>query len=204
MDDAEKRKKFVSVIHNEAERLTRMINDLLDLSKIEAGRLELYPARWNWNRSFPVPSAPPSRSSQKRESRLGSRVEAGLPPVYADADRLHQVLTNLLSNAVKFSPTGDDPTQRPEKRGICPDKRGRRRPGHSRRSAGTGFRALSPAAGPSEFPPLGTGLGLTISREIVERMGGKIWVESELGAGAVFYFTVPFSEHIDGSSFQDR
>ena len=205
VDDAEKRKKFVGIIHNEAERLTRMINDLLDLSKIEAGRLELYPEPLELEPVFSSALGAAHPLFAEKGIKSESRVEAGLPPVYADADRLHQVLTNLLSNAVKFSPTGGTIRLNGRKKeGFALISVADEGPGIPPDRLEQVFERFHQLRDPQKSHPLGTGLGLTISREIVERMGGKIWVESELGAGAVFYFTVPFSEHIDGSSFQDR
>ena len=205
VDDAEKRKKFVGIIHNEAERLTRMINDLLDLSKIEAGRLELYPEPLELEPVFSSALGAAHPLFAEKGIKSESRVEAGLPPVYADADRLHQVLTNLLSNAVKFSPAGGTIRLNGRKKeGFALISVSDEGPGIPPDRLEQVFERFHQLRDPQKSHPLGTGLGLTISREIVERMGGKIWVESELGAGAVFYFTVPFSEHIDGSSFQDR
>jgi len=205
VDDAEKRKKFVGIIHNEAERLTRMINDLLDLSKIEAGRLELYPEPLELEPVFSSALGAAHPLFAEKGIKSESRVEAGLPPVYADADRLHQVLTNLLSNAVKFSPAGGTIRLNGRKKeGFALISVADEGPGIPPDRLEQVFERFHQLRDPQKSHPLGTGLGLTISREIVERMGGKIWVESELGAGAVFYFTVPFSEHIDGSSFQDR
>jgi sigma-B regulation protein RsbU (phosphoserine phosphatase) len=195
VDDAEKRKKFVSVIHNEAERLTRMINDLLDLSKIEAGRLELYPEPLELEPVFSKALGTTHPLFAEKGIKVESRVEAGLPPVYADADRLHQVLTNLLSNSVKFSPKGGTiRLSGLKKEGFALISVTDEGPGIPPDRLEQVFERFHQLRDPQKSHPLGTGLGLSISREIVERMGGKIWVESELGAGAVFYFTIPLAD----------
>lgn len=194
VDDAEKRKKFVGVIHNEAERLTRMINDLLDLSKIEAGRLDLQLEALELEPVFTRALGTTHPLFAEKRIKAASEVAADLPPVYADADWLHQVLTNLLANAVKFSPAGGTIrlsgrqsegfaliSVTDEGPGIPPDR------------LEQVFERFQQARDPQKSHPLGTGLGLTISREIVERLGGKIWVENEPGAGAVFSFTVPLA-----------
>jgi signal transduction histidine kinase/Na+/proline symporter len=205
VDDAEKRKKFVSIIHSEAARLTRMINDLLDLSKIEAGRLELYREPLELAPVFSKALGTTHPLFTEKRIKAASAVEASLPPVYADADRLHQVLTNLLSNAVKFSPEGGTIRLSGRKKegfalisvtdegpGIPPDR------------LEQVFERFHQLRDPQKSHPLGTGLGLTISREIVERMGGKIWVESDPGTGAVFSFTVPLAESPHGRGSQNQ
>jgi signal transduction histidine kinase len=199
VDDAEKRRKFVGIINDEAERLTRMINDLLDLSKIEAGRLELFPEPLELEPVFARSVSTTQPLFAEKGVNVVSRVEALLPPVFADADRLHQVLTNLLANAVKFSPGGGTVRLSGIKRedfalisvtdegpGIPPDRLEQI------------FERFHQVRDPQKSHPLGTGLGLTISREIVSKMGGDIWVESELGDGAVFFFTVPLFEEPQG------
>lgn len=195
VDDPEKRKKFVGVIHNEAERLTRMINDLLDLSKIEAGRLELQFEPLELEPVFSRALGTTHPLFSEKGIKAASEVEAGLPPVYADADWLHQVLTNLLSNAVKFSPLGGTiRLSGRQKEGFALISVADEGPGIPPDRLEQVFERFHQARDPQKSHPLGTGLGLTISREIVERMGGKIWVESELGAGAVFSFTVPLAK----------
>ena len=195
VDDVEKRRKFVSIIHDEAERLTRMINDLLDLSRIEAGRLEMSPLELALEPVFARAVDATQPLCAEKGISVFSSVEAGLPPVFADADRLHQVLTNLLANSVKFSPDGGAI----KLRGIVKDRYAL----ISVEDAGPGippdrleqiFERFHQVRDTQKSQPLGTGLGLTISREIVEKMGGNIWAESELGSGAIFYFTVPFFE----------
>ncbi len=197
VDDVEKRRKFVGIIHDEAERLTRMINDLLDLSRIEAGRLEISPLMLPLEPVFArAIDATQPLCAEKRISVI-SNVEAHFPPIFADADRVHQVLTNLLANSVKFSPEGGSIklggrriegfaliSVEDEGPGIPPDRLEQI------------FERFHQVRNPQKSQPLGTGLGLTISREIVDKMGGNIWAESELGDGAVFYFTVPLFEGV--------
>lgn len=195
VDDVEKRKKFVGIIHNEAERLTRMINDLLDLSKIEAGRLEMNPEPLDLEQVFSRALEATHPLFAEKELRGASAVETALAPAYADADRLHQVLTNLLGNAVKFSPNGGTihlSARKDEGFALISVRDGG--PGIPPDRLEQVFERFHQVRDPQKSHPLGTGLGLTISREIVESLGGRIWVESELGSGATFSFTVPLFE----------
>ncbi len=205
VNDTEKRRKFIDVIHNEAERLTRMINDLLDLSKIEAGRMELQPQPLQLEPVFARALGTTQPLFSERGIQATSEIQAGLPPVYADADRLHQVLTNLLGNSVKFSPEGGtvrlSGTRKEGFALICVADEG---PGIPPDRLEQIFDRFHQVRDPQKSHPLGTGLGLTISREIVEKMGGKIWVESELGEGALFMFTVPLCMESHGESGQNQ
>lgn len=200
VNDVEKRKKFIDIIHNEAERLTRMINDLLDLSRIEAGRLELFLEPLELEPVFARAIGTAHPLFTEKSLKVISTIEAALPPVYADADRLHQVLTNLLGNSVKFSPENGTIRLRALRKvefalisisdegpGIPPDRLEQI------------FERFHQVRDPQKSHPLGTGLGLTISREIVDKMGGKIWVESSPGEGATFSFTVPLATDRHGT-----
>jgi signal transduction histidine kinase len=182
----------MKVATTEAERLTRMINDLLDLSRIEAGRLEMSPGELSLEPVFARAVDATQPLCAEKGISVFSTVEEDLPPVFADADRLHQVLTNLLANAVKFSPEGGtirlSGTRKERFALISVSDEG---PGIPPDRLEQIFERFHQVRDTQKSQPLGTGLGLTISREIVDTMGGNIRAESELGHGAVFYFTVP-------------
>jgi signal transduction histidine kinase len=128
---------------------------------------------------------------------LVSTIDVELTSVHADADRLHQVLTNLLANAVKFSPDGGTiMLTGVKKEGFALITVADEGPGIPADRLEQIFERFQQARDPQKSHPLGTGLGLTISREIVDSMGGSIWVESEPGNGALFFFTVPLEERV--------
>jgi signal transduction histidine kinase len=119
-------------------------------------------------------------------------VESGLPPVLVDRDRLHQVMTNLLANASTFSPEEAEVRVEAKRKGdfaeVSVADQG---PGIPEDRLPEMFEPFGQIHDPQKKKPGGTGLGLTISKEIVKSMGGKIWVQSVLGTGTTFLFTVP-------------
>jgi signal transduction histidine kinase len=193
----------LGIIVDEGERLTALINDTLDLAKIEAGRME-------WRRE-PVDIADViARATAATASLLDAAgpemivdVPAGLPAVTGDRDRLIQVVINLISNAVKFTPAGTitvaaattDEDGRPTLLvsvadtgvGIAPEDQGRV------------FEQFGQAGDRLPDGPVGTGLGLPICREIVEHHGGRLWLESSVGAGSRFSFTLPVPANADAT-----
>lgn len=193
--DAEKRGEFLGVINTECLRLVRMINDLLDFAKIEAGRME-----WCITEVDPaalLKSAVASLEPMFAEKHVA--LELMLPPqvtpVTGDVDRLTQVVVNLLSNAWKFAPeqTGRVSVNldcRPTEATVTVTDNGPGIPPEKHDEVFQEFRQVINASGTA---PPGTGLGLAICRRMVEHLGGRIWVESTPPDGATFRFTVPNS-----------
>ena len=190
----EKQDEYLKDIYASGQHLLSLINDILDLSKIEAGRMELTPA------SFHLPSALENAVSLVRERAarhgiaLHLDLDPGLGELMGDERKVKQVLLNLLSNAVKFTPEG----------GRITVKAGRTDGAVEIAVSDTGI-GIAPedqAAIFEEFRQVGTddarklegtGLGLTLAKKFVELHDGRMWVESELGRGSTFTFTLPVS-----------
>ncbi len=194
VDKPEQRRKFIGIIREEAERLSRMINELLDLSKIEAGRVEFNLEPLGVEQAIRK-ALDVARPLLAEKGVLGQTdVEHGLPLVQADPDRLQQVLANLLSNASKFAPPESEVRITARRRGsyavMSVSDRGQGIPPDRLTEV---FERYRQVRDPLKAHALGTGLGLSISKEIIQRMGGQIWVESEPGEGTTFFFTVPLA-----------
>ncbi len=196
IDEAQKR-EFLEIVISESERLTRLINDILDLAKMEADQLDWYMAETD-ARAVIDQALAATRSLLQRDRpiALESALPADLPRVHADPDRLTQVIVNLLSNAVKFcdpergrvaiAARVDDGVLRIE---VSDNGPGVAAADHERI-----FEKFQQAGNTLTDKPKGTGLGLPICRQIIEHFGGRIWIESTPGDGARFCFTVPLAE----------
>jgi signal transduction histidine kinase len=187
---AEDVKAFSGDIYNDSERLTRMINEMLDLDRLEAGRVELdlKPVDLNMKVREVVERAQVS----SKKCTIETTLDAELPVVVADADRLFQVISNLLSNAIKYSPDGGDvlimTTHEGGNVAISVKDQGR---GMAAEAMKRLFQRYERIDENQAQKISGTGLGLVIAREIVEMHGGKIWAESTVGSGSDFKFTIP-------------
>jgi signal transduction histidine kinase len=183
-------KSFSSDIYNDSERLTRMINEMLDLDRLEAGRVELDLMAVDLNAKVREVVERARVSSKK--CTIETRLDAALPPIMADADRLFQVISNLLSNAIKYSPEGGEvliTTNREDgKVAISVKDHGRGMPPEALSRLFQRYERIDENQGGKIS---GTGLGLVIAREIIEMHQGKIWVESTVGSGSEFNFTIP-------------
>ena len=191
--DLAQREKFLGIITRESERLTRLINQVLDLAKLESGAAEWHTDALDLREVIEDAIAATSELFRERDVRITTKLLPGLRLVSADRDRLMQVMLNLLSNAVKF----------------CPPRDGRvtvtlSEIAHALRvdvvDNGIGitqenqqimFEKFRQVGDTLTDKPQGTGLGLPICRQIISHFGGRLWVASEGGAGAIFSFTLP-------------
>jgi PAS domain S-box-containing protein len=194
----EQHRRHQEIIHRSLQRMDRLIADLLDVTRVEAGRLAV--------EQRPLDLGPLLQETcetvQPLAEAKGVRLECGdwqgLPTVLGDPHRLAQALANLLSNAIKHGPEGGTVWLTAEEEG-----------GEVR----IGVRDQGPGIASEELPRIfdrywqarrgdsrGVGLGLAITKGIVEAHGGRIWVESQPGAGSAFYFTVPVAHERGGSA----
>ena len=201
-------RRFVEIIDKESERLSRLISDLLDLSKIESGRGVWRTAERDLNDI--ITDAAAGLATQARMKNIQIEVApSGPQPVLADGDRLQQVALNVLGNGIKYSPEGGQIKIRLDRVTSSGPQNGAHgqfvRVAVEDRGAGIPSEEVELIferfyRGKDRKQRSGTGLGLTICREIVAHHGGEIWVESQLGIGSTFYFTVPLYE--EGGSRQ--
>jgi Na+/proline symporter/nitrogen-specific signal transduction histidine kinase len=187
------RQQFLNIIVVETERLTRLVNQVLDMAKIEAGHADWHPSDVDLRALLVQAAEAMGENCRERGVSLVQVFAEGLPTVRADADRITQVALNLLSNALKYAPPGggritmrlfrqedalvvevedNGPGIAPEHQAMVFDK----------------FRQIE---GDTHYRPGGTGLGLPISRQIIEHFGGSMWLRSQKGQGACFGFSLP-------------
>ena len=190
--DPEAGPRFLGRISTEVDALTQMAQELLDLSRIESGQVELILAPLA-PRGLVTSAADRMRMQAERAGlKLSIKCWDGLPNIRADKSRLEQVLVNLIHNAVKFTKPGGDISLETESTngGVR----------FAVRDSGVGIPTESLTRIFERFYRVdksrtgsGTGLGLSISKHIIEAHGGKIWAESNEGRGSVFYFVIPIN-----------
>jgi Na+/proline symporter/signal transduction histidine kinase len=191
--EIEQRSQFTNIILKESERLTRLINNVLDLSKIESGNMEWVLSEIDLKAVVNEALVSTGQLFEEKRIQLEVDLPDHLPPVVADRDRIVQVLLNLLSNAIKFcnSEAGrvaismrvnDDWIQ------VSVTDNG---PGINPDNQETIFEKFRQVGDTLTEKPQGTGLGLPICRQIITHFGGRLWATSEPKHGATFYFTLP-------------
>jgi signal transduction histidine kinase/DNA-binding response OmpR family regulator len=213
-----KQRTFTDIIVKSGAALLTIINDILDFSKIDAGQMELDPAPFRLSEAIEDVATLISSKVAEKDLELAVRIDPNLPDmVVGDVGRIRQIITNLMGNAVKFTETGhvlvdvscgsgtgeagsaaagDDVPVRLHFRiedtgiGIPPEK------------CRTVFEKFSQVDGSATRKHEGTGLGLAIASSLVELMGGQIGVESEVGKGSTFWFTITLPAH--GATHKER
>ena len=191
LSDPEAGPRFLSRINAEVDALTQMAQELLDLSRIESGQVELILAPLA-PKSLITSAADRMRMQAERAGlKLLIKCEDDLPNIRADKSRLEQVLVNLLHNAVKFTKPGGEVALEAESanRRRCDSLCGIRESESQRRVYPVSLKDFIRVD--KSRTGSGTGLGLSISKHIIEAHGGKIWAESDEGHGSVFYFVIP-------------
>jgi signal transduction histidine kinase/HAMP domain-containing protein/ActR/RegA family two-component response regulator len=198
-----KQVEYATIIHSSGSDLLRLINDILDLTKVEAGKMDIHPERFALAGLIEDLRGVFGPLTEEKRLQLTITTASGVPDeLETDMQRLRQILYNLLSNAVKFTERG--------KVQLHIDAAAPQRPGAgptmvfavtdtgigiSRDNLATIFSAFQQADGTTSRRYGGTGLGLAISREVAARLGGEVAVQSELGAGSTFSLHLPLTAY---------
>lgn len=195
---------FLRTIRANIERMNTLVSDLNDVTKMETNNLHMELRAVSFANVLTETLRPLQRQIEDRQQTLEINLPADLPALYGDQNRLIQVLTNLLSNAHKYTPAGGriaitgevvpnrwNASQRAEP--VCHVMVRDTGIGMSPEDVNRLFTPYFRSENPLAREQSGTGLGLTIVRGIIERHNGRIWVESEIGQGTVFHFTVPLA-----------
>jgi signal transduction histidine kinase len=187
----ERQKHYLNIVETQTESLTKLINDLLDLSKIESGMIEVNLQPLALRELLEMVTVQMDSIAREKGIELSVQIPEDFPPVLADRDRLGQVIFNLLDNAIKFTESGGEVKIAASTfNGYCLIKIS---------DTGLGIPATDLPYIFDKFYQVessltrqrgGTGLGLTISRQLVRAHGGDIWVNSSLGKGTTFFFTL--------------
>ncbi|MDH7500565.1 MAG: ATP-binding protein [candidate division NC10 bacterium] len=194
LEDQAHARGFVETILRQADHLETLINDLLDLARIESGKMELLPVPLRLQEIIPQVLEPFRPLWEARELRVQTELDSSLPAALADPSALRQILSNLMDNAIKFTPPKGEIQVRASLRAD-----------HLQvevRDSGIGISSSDLPriferfyrADAGQARPLGsTGLGLAIVKHLVQAQGGQVWAESQLGAGSTFFFTLPLA-----------
>ncbi len=188
----------LSIINKESERLSRLVSDVLDLAKIESGKIEWRMERQKMSEIVTEALNRIKFLAPEKHMSIKNKVSSNLPEVLGDKDKLIQVMVNLLSNAIKFTDEGGkieiSAKEVEDFIEVCVEDTGI---GISGEDLIRIFERFAQVYSAQAGRPKGTGLGLHICRHIVEHHGGKIWAESEFGKGSKFYFTVKKAEKVE-------
>lgn len=205
--DTEQR-EYLTMVKSSADSLLALINDILDFSKIEAGKFEIEQIDFPFEQTLGETVKVLGMRASQKGLELGWRIAPGIPErLKGDPNRLRQVLVNLIGNAVKFTERGEIVVEVDQESqdgtGLVLHFRVRDTGiGIAKEKQSVIFDAFTQADTSASRKYGGTGLGLTITTRLVNLMGGRVWVDSELGQGSTFHFTIRF-RFADGSAPDD-
>jgi signal transduction histidine kinase len=198
---AGQRQQFLGIVVGETERLSRLVNQVLDMAKIESGHAEWHNSAVDLRALLQRAADTTAEMFHARGAELTLTMPEAVPSLQADADRLMQVLMNLLSNAAKFVPAQGGRVAL----SLACDAQGctvrvqDNGPGVPEAQRALIFEKFR-QGGDALNRPQGTGLGLPISRQIVEHFGGRMWLEADAGQGACFAFALPWRNEAQDES----
>jgi len=189
----DQQREFLEIAKKNVDRLKRLIDDVLDFSKLESKKLEFKMRESNINEIIRDAAETQKVVAEEKGLYLKTELSPEMPIIEFDRDRISQVLANLISNAIKFTERGGITISsvKNEKENIievCVRDTGE---GIKDEDLPKLFQKFQQLGGKDERKSGGTGLGLAISKEVIEQHGGKIWAESEYGKGSAFKFTLP-------------
>jgi PAS domain S-box-containing protein len=190
-DINEEQNELLGIAKKNVDRLARLINDVLDFQKLDSGKMKFNPEANDINQIVKDVYEMMASSAKATGTDILLELDQNLPKARFDSDKITQVLTNLVNNAMKFTEKGNitiktSKTEDEVQVSVSDNGKGINKEGQSKV-----FDSFEQLGQDGDRKTGGTGLGLAISKEIVERHGGRIWVESELGKGSKFTFTLP-------------
>jgi signal transduction histidine kinase len=189
--DPKKRKKYLKIMEDESTRMSKMVKNMLSLSRIDMGTMKFDVETINVNGFLEEIGLEMERISEKRGLKLTVHSTKGLPKMRTDKEKLRQILINLITNSIKYTEKGSitvDAIKKGKSIQFSVTDTGIGIPEKEQKKIFDRFYQIE---SPETRKVLGAGLGLSIVREYIRLMGGRIWLESKVGKGSTFYFTLP-------------
>ncbi len=199
----ENQKNFLNTIRSNVDRMNTLVSDLNDVTKLQTNNLNVELTSTDFHNVVTETLRPLTRQIEEKDQTLTLQLPERMPNILADQNRMIQVLTNMVSNAWKYSPEGTEIIIKAEVQAKNLDSKGRDQGPALHISVKDSGIGMSPEDLAKLFTPYfrsdnpltreqpGTGLGLTITRGLIQQHKGEVWVESELGKGTTFHFTIP-------------
>jgi two-component system phosphate regulon sensor histidine kinase PhoR len=191
IEDKERREKYLKIIEEEIKRLAKLVTDVLDLSRIDLGTIKVFIEEVNVKEILNEVKDEMEEWAKEKGLYLNTKIDEKVSTIFTDREKLKRILVNLVSNGIKYTEKGGvtiEAVKEKDKVRFCVCDTGIGIPKEHFKKIFTRFYQV---ASPHTRKVTGSGLGLSICKELVELLGGRIWFESKLGKGSKFYFTLP-------------